>query len=193
MNKKAYKAIVIGVSAGGLRAIIELFKNLPSDYPFPIIVTQHLYPTEDSCLAELLNRITALHVKEASDKEDVKAGNIYLAPPNYHLLVERNETFSLSNDEKVNHSRPSIDVMFESAAYVWGDLLIGIILTGANSDGAKGIKIIKEFGGLTIAQDPEKAEHPAMPLFAINTGAIDKILNLNEINAFLINLVMDIS
>lgn len=193
MNKKAYKAIVIGVSAGGLRALIELFKNLPSDYPLPMIVTQHLYPMEDSCLADILNRITSLNVLEAGDKEEVKPGKIYLAPPNYHLLVERNETFSLSSDEKVNYSRPSIDVMFESAAYVWGDLLVGIILTGANNDGAKGIKIIKEFGGLTIAQDPEKAEYPAMPLFAINTGAVDKILNLNEINAFLIDLGKDIS
>jgi len=193
INKIEYKAIAIGVSAGGLRALMEIFKNLQSDFPIPFIVTQHMYPLEDSCLAELLNRATLLNVKEASDKEEIKAGYIYLAPPDYHLLVERNETISLSNEEKVNHSRPSIDVMFESAAYAWGPGLIGIILTGANNDGSAGIKIIKEFGGLTIAEDPMTAEHPVMPMFAINTGKIDKVLTLGEINDFLKILGMRIS
>jgi len=187
-NKYFPKAVAIGVSAGGLKALIKVFSNLPADFPIPIIVTQHLHPLEDSYLAELLGRITLLPVKEARDKEKIEPGNIYIAPPNYHLLMERNETISLSSDEKVNHSRPSIDVMFESAAYVWGSGLIGIILTGANSDGADGIKIIKEFGGLTIAEDPKVSEYPMMPKSAIDTGTVDKILTLSEINEFLINL-----
>ena len=192
-NKIGYKAIAVGVSAGGMKALMEIFKNLKADFPIPILVTQHLYPLGDSCLAELLTRATLLNVKEASDKEEIKTGCIYLAPPDYHLLVERNGTISLSNEEKVNHSRPSIDVMFESAASAWGPGLIGIILTGANNDGSAGIKIIKEFGGLTIAEDPKTAEHSVMPMFAINTGKIDKVLTLSEINDFLKNLGMRIS
>ncbi|MDA3938489.1 MAG: chemotaxis protein CheB [Spirochaetia bacterium] len=188
IKEKKYEAVAIGVSAGGLKALIKVFSNLPADFPIPIIVTQHLNPSEDSYLAEILNRITLLPVKEAMDKEKIKPGNIYIAPPNYHLLLERNETISLSNDEKVNYSRPSIDAMFESAAYAWSGNLIGIILTGASIDGANGIRVIKNFGGLTIAEDPKAAEYPMMPKTAVDTGAVDKILTLSEINKFLINL-----
>ncbi|MCF7912307.1 MAG: chemotaxis protein CheB [Candidatus Cloacimonetes bacterium] len=188
MKEKKIKAIAVGVSAGGLKALVELFSNLPADFSLPIVVTQHLHPADDSYLATLLDRITLLKVKEAIDKETIKPGVIYLAPPNYHLLIERKETISLSSDEKVNFSRPSIDVMFESAANTWGAGLIGIILTGASSDGAKGIKIIKDAGGLTIAQDPNTAEYSMMPQAAIDTGAINNVMSLDEIGKFISSL-----
>lgn len=190
MSKIEYKAIVIGVSAGGLKALTVLFSGLPQKYPLPIMVTQHLHPEEESNLAELLGRDTLVKVKEADDKEKLMPGCIYLAPPNYHLLIERNKTFSLSSDEKVTYSRPSIDVMFESAAYVWHSKLIGIILTGASSDGSAGIKTIKKMGGFTIAEDPATAEYPVMPQFAIDTDSIDKILTLEKINKFLIDIAL---
>ncbi len=188
MNNRKYKAIVIGVSAGGLKALVKLFADLPSNFPIPILVTQHLHPSEDSYLATLLGRITQLEVKEAGDKDEIKPGVIYLAPPNYHLLIERKKTISLSSDEKVNFSRPSIDVMFESATNAWGTGLIGIILTGASSDGSEGITKIKAAGGFTIAEAPATAEYPLMPQSAIDTGAIDLVLTLDKIGEFIINL-----
>jgi two-component system chemotaxis response regulator CheB len=188
MSKTEYEAIAIGVSAGGLKALTGLFSGLSSKFPLPIIVTQHLHPSEESSLVGLLRREIHLNVKEADDKEELRPGCIYIAPPNYHLLIERNRTISLSSDDKVNYSRPSIDVMFESAALAWHSQLIGIILTGASSDGSAGIETIKKMGGMTIAEDPLSAEFPVMPQFAINTGAIDKILSLEKINKFLISL-----
>ncbi|MDP8209555.1 MAG: chemotaxis protein CheB [Candidatus Stygibacter australis] len=188
MNEKSYKAIVIGVSAGGMKALIKIFSFLPADFSLPILVTQHLAPSEDSYLANLLNKISQLSVKEAIDKEKIKPGIIYLAPPNYHLLVERKKTISLSIDEKVNYSRPSIDVLFESAANAWGDKLIGIILTGSNSDGTMGMKKIKESGGFTIAEEPSTAEFSVMPKSAIDIGVIDEVLPLEQIGELIIKL-----
>ena len=182
MNR--YKAIVIGVSAGGLKALSELFSMLPGNLPIPVMVTQHLHPDSDGTLAGILSSGSSLKIVEATDKMPIVSG-IYLAPANYHLLIERNGLLALSSDQKTNYSRPSIDVMFESAAYAYGDELIGIILTGANNDGAAGISLIKEFGGLTIAQDPVNAEFPVMPESAIATGNIDKIFSLDEISGYL--------
>ena len=187
MRTVAYKAITIGGSAGLLEALSQIFSCLPAGFNLPIMITCHLHPGDDGGLVEFFSRQTAgtLNVKEAVDKEQVQAGHIYFPPANYHLLVEREKTFALSIDGKVNYSRPSIDVFFESAALAWGEELIGILLTGANMDGAAGIQAIKKHGGLTIVQDPGEAEHPIMPQAAINTGSIDKVLPLKEICSFL--------
>ena len=176
-----FAAIVLGTSAGGYAALDVLFRQIDRDFKLPIIIVQHLYPDSNDFLARNLNAVCSLNVVEASEKEKIQAGNIYISPANYHLLIEANHTFSLSIDVKVNYSRPSIDVLFESAADIYRDRLIGILLTGANSDGAKGLKYIKTMGGTTIAQDPESAEVPAMPLSAINLFTVDYILPLEKI------------
>ncbi len=183
-----YKAIVIGASAGGMTAMTRLFSYLPAGYQLPVIVAQHLHPTQGDKLFAHFNYKCALTVKEAWDKEPILPGHIYFAPANYHLLVEPDQTFSLSVDDKVNHSRPSIDVLFASAASVWPDSLVGIILTGASVDGARGLYRIRECGGLTIAQEPDTAEHSFMPKAAIDAGSVSIRLELDEIGAFLSNL-----
>ncbi len=185
MSEKKYQVVVIGVSAGGMEALKKLFLDLSLDFLLPIIVTQHLHSTQSGFFIEFFDSLCALTVKEAEENEKIRYGFIYFAPPDYHLLIEDDRSFSLSSDEKVNYSRPSIDVLFESAADVYGSQLIGVILTGASSDGTNGMKRIKECGGMTIAQNPEEAEYPIMPKSAIDAGEIDHILSLNEISKFL--------
>ena len=180
-NISDFKAVVIGVSAGGFAALTKLFSTLPKDFPLPIIVVQHIHKHQSGYLFEHLNKHCALKIKEADEKEIIKPGNIYFAPPNYHLLIEEDKTFSLSVDEKVNYSRPSIDVLFKCAAEVYKNQLIGIILTGANNDGTDGMRIIKENGGLTIAQDPRDAEFPVMPQSAMNKVEMDIIFTLENL------------
>ena len=182
------RAVVIGVSAGGTEALPPLFTRLSKEFPLSIVVVQHLHHTQDGSFTERLNDRYDITVKEADEKEPIREGCVYFAPANYHLLIERDETFSLSIDEKVNYSRPSIDVTFESAAGVWSSRLIGIVLTGASSDGARGLCQIKERGGLTLAQDPETAAYPFMPQAAIDTGRVDRVLTLAEIGDFLKDL-----
>ncbi|PJZ26426.1 chemotaxis protein CheB [Leptospira hartskeerlii] len=184
-----YEAIVIGVSSGGLNALMKILPFLPENYPCPIVVVQHVSPRSDGYWIESMNRTCNLNVKEADEKEKIERGNIYMAPANYHLLVEKDKTFSLSTEARVNFARPSIDVLFGSAADAYGDGLIGLILTGSNSDGAIGLRKIKEEGGLTIVQDPETAESPSMPLYAISASSVDHILPLDEISGFLKGLV----
>ena len=188
MKKGGYKAIVIGVSAGGLAALSKLFPCLPDRFPLPVIVVQHVPATAHRYKYTHFNNKCTLTIKEADEKEEIRPGFIYFAAPDYHLLIERDETFSLSIDARVNYSRPSIDVLFESAVYVWSSGLIGILLTGASSDGAHGMRLIKEHGGLTIAQDPATAEHPVMPKAAIDAAAADKILPIEGIGEFLSKL-----
>ncbi|MBN1314042.1 MAG: chemotaxis protein CheB [Anaerolineales bacterium] len=188
MTKPDYRAIVIGASAGGMNALMMLFSVLKNNFPLPILVAQHVHPTENGTMVLFYQSRIALPVKEANDKDEIRPGVIYFAPPDYHLLVERQETLALSIDPKVNYSRPSIDVLFESAAYAWTCSLIGIILTGANYDGARGLRLIKELGGWTIAQDPSTAEFPAMPQAAIDLGSAEHILTLHEIGKYLSTL-----
>lgn len=183
-----YRAIVIGASSGGMNALKTILPALPESFSMPIIIVQHIGVSSESYWIELLNNICKLKVKEADEKEKIEEGNIYVAPPDYHLLVEKDETFSLSIDERVNFARPSIDVLFESAATVFKEKLIGIILTGANNDGTNGIIKIKECGGLTIAQEPETAESPFMPASAIKSSNVDYVLSLKKI----INLLLKI-
>ncbi len=180
-----YKAVAIGSSAGGINALKTILPQLPENFQAAIFIIQHISPSSESYMAKFLDNISAIRVKEADEKEKIMPGTAYVAPPNYHLLIEEDFTLSLSVEAKVNYSRPSIDVTFETAALAYGNQLIGIVLTGANSDGAKGLKIIKDAGGLTIVQDPGEAESSIMPLSAIDTADPHKVLKLNEIAAFL--------
>ena len=185
-NRK-FELIAIGCSMGGMHALQVIFSVLPKDFPVPIAVVQHRYRTSNEGLPEFLRRRTQLQVVDTTDKEWIKPGTVYLAPANYHLLVERGE-LSLSVDEAVAYSRPSIDVLFESAADAYGTGVIGVILTGANADGAKGAMRIKSRGGFVIAQDPATAESPAMPRAAIEAARVDRILPLDRIGPFLVEL-----
>ena len=180
-----YKYIVIGVSAGGLAALTLLLPALGTEFPAAVIVVQHVQADADLFLIQHLGGLCRLPVREAEDKVIIKGGNIYIAPPGYHLLVEEGDTFALSVDPPVHYSRPSIDVLFESAARIWGKSLIGIILTGASSDGARGLARIKEMGGLAIVQNPLEAEYGAMPRAAIATANVDAVLTLRGIGEFL--------
>ena len=188
---KGYEMIVIGCSMGGMRALHDIFGALPQDFPVPIAVAQHRYKTSNEALPSYFRRHTSLDVVDAIDKQWVQPGTVYLAPADYHLLVDRNEgkgELSLSVDAAVAFSRPSIDVLFESAADAYGQTLIGVVLTGANADGARGAARIKQMGGFVIAQDPKTAESPAMPEAAIATGRVDRILPLERIGPFLVEL-----
>lgn len=186
-----YRAIVIGASAGGMDAIKSILMPLQEGFSAPILIVQHLSPHSDGYMAKYLNELCKINVKEADEKEKILPGNAYIAPANYHLLIEKDETLSLTVDPKVNYSRPSIDILFESAAEVYENELIGIILTGGNGDGSKGLKMIKEFGGITIVQDPSTAEADFMPRAAIKASEVDYILSLNKISNKLIKLVGD--
>lgn len=183
-----YEAIVIGVSAGGMNALKTISSALPGNFTTPIIIVQHISAHSDSYWINLLNEKSLLTVKEADEKEKIEKGTIYIAPPNYHLLIEKDKTFSLTIGERVNFARPSIDVLFESAAEAYTDKLIGMVLTGSNHDGTKGIKRIKEYGGLAIIQDPKTAESPYMPKSAIDAIKPDYILSLENIVALLIKM-----
>lgn len=180
-----YEAVVIGVSSGGMEALSLLLLLLPEEYPLPVIIVQHQHPHSDDFLARHLDEKCRLTVKQAEEKEWILPGVVYIAPANYHLLIEDDHTFSLSASERVNYARPSIDVLFETAADVYGDRLIGSILTGANNDGSQGLKTIKEHGGLCIVQDPATAEADLMPKTALETTSVDYVLSLQEIGILL--------
>jgi two-component system chemotaxis response regulator CheB len=184
-----YEAVVIGVSAGGLGALSVILKALPGNYPLPLIVIQHRAKEERTLLEEILQAKCHISIRQADEKEKIEGGRVYIAPPDYHLLIERDRSFSLTCDEPVNFSRPSIDLSFETASEVYGDKLVGVILTGANSDGAAGIRAVKERGGLTIAQDPASSLFPDMPRAAIDTGSVQRVLTATEIKNFLLDLV----
>ena len=184
------KAVVIGTSYGGMQALKTILSDLPEDFSIPILIVQHLSPQSEDYLARYLNNLCKIVVKEAEEKEQIHTGYAYLAPPNYHMLIDKKGYISLDVDEKVNYARPSIDVLFESAVDAFGSKVIGIILTGANSDGSKGLKRIKDYGGLTIVQDPNNSEADTMPKAAINLTQVDYILPLNEISNLLNQLVL---
>ncbi|MBF0377200.1 MAG: chemotaxis protein CheB [Desulfamplus sp.] len=185
------KAVVLGVSAGGFNALHKILPMFRKDLSVPIIIVQHRKADFDSYLINSLNEKCQVPVKEPLDKTNIESGIIYIAPGGYHLLVEKGEVlhFALSVDPPVCYCRPSIDVLFESAADAFGSALIGVILTGANFDGSKGIKKIKSLGGITIAENPETAEVDYMPSCAIRTNAIDHILHLDEIPIFIQKLL----
>jgi two-component system chemotaxis response regulator CheB len=183
-----YELVVIGGSAGSMSVLSELLPALPAEFPLPVVVALHLHPHQDGYFVEHLSGQCALAVREAEDKCAIEPGHVYFAPPNYHLLIESDRTLALSVDEKVNYSRPSIDVLFESAADRYGRRLIGVILTGANNDGAHGLRAIREKGGLAIAQDPGTAESPFMPSAALEVAGADFVLPPRKIGALLVEL-----
>ena len=185
-----YKVIVIGVSAGGLNALKTILPCFDATFLIPVLIVQHVNRNSDDYLHTYLDSICAVTVMEAEDKMVPAPASVYIAPPNYHLLVEATGDLALALLPKVNYSRPSVDVLFESAAEAYLDGVIGVILTGANSDGAKGLARIESLGGLTVVQSPETAEAGVMPTSAIKQLAVDYILPLNEMGRFLNNLVV---
>lgn len=184
----AYEAVVIGASAGGLVALKALLPALPAGFPAPIAIVQHISERSDGFLAAHLNQASAITVKEAEDKESLVPGVAYIAPPGYHLLVEPERIFGLSVDERVNYSCPSIDVLFESASRAFGASLVGVILTGANADGAQGLRLIRARGGLVMVQNPDTAESAAMPRAALAVVAADYVVDLEHMAPLLVQL-----
>lgn len=184
----AHRIVVIGASAGGLAALLTVLGQLPKSYPLPVVIAQHLHNTDGGRFAEHLDDSLAIRVVQARDKERIAAGHAYVAPADYHLLLERDGTLALSVDPKVNWSRPSIDVLLESAARAWGDAVIGVILSGASTDGAVGMRCIREHGGFCVAQDPDTAESPLMPRAAIEAARVENVLAPVGIGALLLQL-----
>jgi two-component system, chemotaxis family, protein-glutamate methylesterase/glutaminase len=184
-----YELVAIGASWGGLQAVEAVLDGLPDGFTTPIAIAQHRAVDSGSgALSRMLSLRSGHDVCEAGDKDAIEPGRVYVAPPDYHLLVEPTG-FALSTDELVQYSRPSIDVLLDSAADTYGERLIGVVLTGANEDGAYGITRVKRRGGLTIAQDPATAARREMPEAAIATGAIDHVLALEAIGPALGELV----
>jgi two-component system chemotaxis response regulator CheB len=180
--------IVIGSSWGGLVALETILGSLPADFRTPIAIAQHRAVDSGSgALSELLAHRSHHDVCEPGDKDPIEPGRIYVAPADYHLLVEP-EGFALSTEAAVHYSRPSIDVLFDSAADVYADRLVSAVLTGANDDGSYGTMRVRRRGGTTIAQDPATAERPEMPRAAIATGAVEHVLPLDEIAPMLVSL-----
>lgn len=182
------KAIVIGASAGGISALQDILTGLPADFGLPIIVLLHLPENRESKLVELFAHFIKMPVREARDKDQIVAGTLYFAGSGYHLSVEVDYSFSLSCEAPVFFSRPSIDVLMESAAHVYAKDLLGILLTGASQDGANGLTCIANHGGLTVVQDPGEAQVATMPNAAIAQMQPDLILPLHEIHQLLLRL-----
>ena len=175
------EAVVIGASAGGVQALGTLLPALPAELRVPCFIVLHLPRERPSLLAEIFSPHCRRPIEEAQDKEPVQPGTVYIAPPDYHLLIDRGPALALSTDDLVHFSRPSIDVLFESAADVYGKGLLGIILTGWNEDGADGLEAVHRAGGLTIVQHPDTAEAPVMPQSALARSRARFVLTLEEI------------
>lgn len=184
----APQAIVIGASAGAIQALSAILPALPADYPLPILVVVHVPADGPSLLAPLFASKCRMSVKEAEDKEPIEPGMIYFSPSDYHLLVETNRSIALSWDEAVLHSRPSIDVLFETAADAYGPGLVGVILTGANHDGAEGLAAVAAAGGVALVEDPKTAFAPAMPSAALARCPKARSMSLEAIASHLAGL-----
>lgn len=182
------EAVVVGASAGGVEALLSLFNEISAGFSLPVIVVLHLPDERRSQLADIFDRRLALRVKEADDKESIVPGTLYFAAPGYHLSVEQDRTLSLSQEERLHHSRPAIDYLFESAADAYGEHLVAVLLTGANQDGAQGLVEVKRQGGLTIVQDPVEAHVSTMPEAALALQQPDYILPLRGISRLLAEL-----
>jgi two-component system, chemotaxis family, protein-glutamate methylesterase/glutaminase len=185
MTTDEAEAVVIGASAGALEALSVILPSLQKGFRLPVMVVVHVPPDKRSVLVELFQAKCRLPVREAEDKEPISGGTIYFAPADYHLLVELDKSLSLSSDEPVLFSRPSIDVLFESAADAYGSALIAIVLTGANQDGAKGMHAVVEAGGIALVQSPEGAFASAMPEAVIEMCPSARVMSLNAIAAYL--------
>lgn len=188
MSAGPIRAVAIGASAGAVHALLKVLPSLPADYPVPVLVVVHVPPDRANSLVALFDQNCPLIVKEAEDKENAVAGCIYFAPSDYHLLVEEDGTLALSVDEPVNHSRPAIDVLLETAADAFGPALVGIVMTGANDDGAAGLRAVAAAGGVAIVEDPASAATPAMPAAALAACPGALVRDLDGISDYLIGL-----
>ncbi|QEU93002.1 chemotaxis protein CheB [Streptomyces kanamyceticus] len=184
-----YAIVAVASSAGGIQALIALLAELGPDLPVPVLAVQHLDPRHRTVIADVLARRTELPVKLAVDGEYARPGTVHIAPPARHLLVRSDGLLTLTDTELVHFVRPSADLLFESVASAYGPRSIVCVLTGTGVDGAKGAQAVGSHGGTVIVQDPEDAEHPGMPQAAIDTGAADFVLPLEEIAAFIRGLV----
>jgi two-component system chemotaxis response regulator CheB len=186
----SYSIVGIGTSWGGLTALTKLLGDLPADFSIPVVVVQHRSPDSDRLLGQLLQDRTALRVCEIEDKDELTPGTVHLAPANYHVLIEEGYV-SLTIEEPVRFSRPSIDVMLTSAADTYGSAAIGVVLTGANEDGARGLAHIVKHGGLALVQNPKTAEIPVMPASAARAVPTAEVLSLDRLATRLIELSAD--
>jgi two-component system, chemotaxis family, protein-glutamate methylesterase/glutaminase len=186
----AFDVVALASSAGGIAALSEILGSLPGEFPAAIVVVQHLDPRHRSLMADILRRRTALRVVQAAEGDHIRAGTVYIAPPDRHLLVNANGTLSLSHSELVHFVRPSADLLFESVAASYRTRAIAVVLTGTGSDGSMGIGAIKKMGGTVVAQDQASAEFSGMPGAAIRSGNADFVLPLDEIAPALVTLVM---
>jgi two-component system chemotaxis response regulator CheB len=184
--------VLIGGSTGSIDVLLELLPALQPPLSFALIIVVHRKNTADSTLADLLALKTRIPLREVDDKDPLTPDTIYLAPADYHLLIERDGTFSLDDSEKINYSRPSIDVTFESAADIHGPALVGVLLSGANADGSEGLKAIKKAGGITVVQQPETAQVAYMPQQAMLNVSIDYVLDIQALARFLNGLNQNI-
>jgi two-component system chemotaxis response regulator CheB len=182
------EAIVIGASAGGVEALGLILPALPAKFGPSLLIVLHLPRERPSLLVQIYEKRCALPIREADDKEPIEPGTVYFAPPDYHMLVERNRQIALSTDEPVHFSRPSVDVLFESAADVYADRLLGVILTGANEDGAAGLHAVHRAGGVTVVQQPDSAKVPLMVVSALQRNPADFVLSLPQIAQLLVGL-----
>ena len=181
----SYKAVVIGGSAGSFQGVVKILAQLPKGFPLPIIMCLHRLKHVRNGFVEALSIKSVAQVTEPNDKENIKKGSVYLAPANYHMSVELGNHFALSTEEMVNNSRPAIDITLSTSAFVYKEKLIGILLSGANRDGAMGMKAIKDKGGLTIVQEPSECMIDTMPKAALAVTKIDYILKIDQIVEFL--------
>jgi two-component system chemotaxis response regulator CheB len=184
--------IVIGTSLGGLNALSAILRALPATIGVPVAIVQHRGPIPDSSLATLLSGHSALPVLDAEDKMPLDPGTVYLAPPDYHLLVESRGLLALSTDPPVRSARPSIDVLFESAAHVYGRSVVGVVLTGASVDGTDGLRAIRARGGMTVVQEPSSAECATMPAAALSAAPGAAVLPLAAIGPYLSGLAVEV-
>lgn len=187
----SYQIIVIGASAGGLEAFTTILNFISKKFPLPIVIVQHMMDQSDGYLPLHLSRSCNIHALEVEDKQKLEPGCIYTSPSGYHILAENKNTLALSTDVRVNYSRPSIDLLFESAARVFRSGVVGILLTGANDDGANGLKKIHDNGGFCIVQDPKTASASYMPESAIRATQVDLVLSLEDIGKWLQQLEVD--
>lgn len=176
--------LVIGGSAGSLAVVLQILPLLVKEWNFSIVLIFHRKEDDESPLIDLLSRRTLFEVKEIEDKESIRPQVVYVAPADYHVLIEKDKTFSLDYSEKINYSRPSIDVTFESAAEIFGPAVTAMLLSGANADGVEGLKSIKHAGGLVVVQDPQTAEVPFMPKTALDNVSVDVIFSVERTEQF---------
>lgn len=186
--KQAPQAVVIGASAGAVQVLLRILPALRADFPLPILIVVHVPPDRANALVQLFQDRCRLIVKEAEDKEQIAGGVVYFAPADYHLLVEKGGALALSTDEAMHHSRPAIDILFESASDAWGPTLVGVVLTGANHDGSAGLRMIAAAGGTAIVQDPSLAQVPTMPAAALEACPNARIMSVDDIILYLSRL-----